>query len=104
MAEFSTTDTLPAGIVFGAKDLQEVMQNVRTIITTPKGTLPLDRNFGISFNFVDSPIHKAQAMAEQEIFMQLRKYEPRAILKQITWRADPLSGSFKPNVTVQVRL
>jgi len=104
MAEFSTTDTLPTGIIFGANGIQEVMQNVKTIITTPKGTQPLDRDFGISFDFVDRPIPKAQAMAEQSIFMALRKYEPRAILKQITWNADPLNGSIKPDVTVQVRL
>lgn len=104
MAEFSTLDALPSGIIFGAKEIQEVMQNVRTIITTPKGTQPLDRDFGISTDFVDRPIPRAQAMAEQEIFMALRKYEPRAILKLITWNADPINGSIKPDVTVQVRL
>jgi len=104
MAEFSTVDTLPAEVVFGATGIQEVMQNVKMIVMTRKGTQPMDRDFGISFDFLDSPMPRVQAKAEQEIFMALRKYEPRAILKQITWNSDPMTGNVKPTVSVQVRL
>jgi phage baseplate assembly protein W len=104
MAEWQTVDTLPNEIIFGASGVQEVMQNVKLIIMTRKGTQPLDRDFGISFDFLDSPTPKVQAMVEQEIFMALRKYEPRAVLKQITWNSDTISGSVKPNVSIQVRL
>jgi phage baseplate assembly protein W len=104
MAEWQTLDTLPKEIVFGASGVQEVMQNVKLIIMTRKGTQPLDRNFGISYTFLDSPMTRVQALIEQEIFMALRKYEPRAILKQVTWNGDPISGSVRPNVSIQVRL
>ena len=104
MVEFTTVDTLPAEIVFGATGVQEVMQNVKLIITTRKGTQPLDRDFGISFDFLDGPMPSVQAKAEQEVFMALRKYEPRAVLKQVAWSIDPLSGSARPNISVQVRL
>ena len=103
MAGWQTLDALPKEIVFGTSEVQEVMQNVKLIIMTRKGTQPLDRNFGISYDFVDSPMLRVRAMAEQEIFMALRKYEPRAVLKQITWNSDPVSGSVKPNVSIQVR-
>jgi phage baseplate assembly protein W len=104
MAEWQTLDTLPKEIVFGTSGIQEVMQNVKLIIMTRKGTQPLDRDFGISFDFLDSPMPRVQAKVEQEIFMALRKYEPRAVLKQIMWNSDPISGSVKPNVSIQVRL
>jgi phage baseplate assembly protein W len=104
MAEWQTLDTLPKEIVFGTSGIQEVMQNVKLIIMTRKGTQPLDRDFGISFDFLDSPMPMVQVKVEQEIFMALRKYEPRAVLKQITWNSDPISGSVKPNVSIQVRL
>jgi len=97
-----TLDSLPSNIVFGTSGVNEVIQNVRTIITTPKGTLPLDRGFGISIQFLDSPITTARAKAEQEIFMQVKKYEPRAVIKQIIWANDPISGSLKPNVVLEV--
>jgi len=104
MATFNTVDSLPSEIVFGTTGIQEVMQNVKLLIMTRKGTQPLDRDFGISFDFIDSPTLQVKAKVEQEIFMALRKYEPRAVLKQITWDSDPMSGTFRPNVSVQVVL
>jgi phage baseplate assembly protein W len=79
------------------------MQNIRTILTTRRGTVPLDRDFGISFDFLDSPINLTRAKAEQEIFLQLKKYEPRAILKQIMWETGVISGQVFPSVRVEVK-
>jgi phage baseplate assembly protein W len=93
---------LPANVMYGLTGVPEVMQNVRTILTTRRGTVPLDRDFGISFDFLDSPINITQAKSEQEIFLQLKKYEPRAILKQIMWETDAVSGQIFPSVKVEV--
>jgi phage baseplate assembly protein W len=95
-------ESLPANVAYGLSGVLEIMQNVRTILTTRRGTVPLDRDFGISFDFLDSPINKTQAKAEQEIFLQLKKYEPRAILKQIMWETDVISGQISPSVKVEV--
>jgi phage baseplate assembly protein W len=95
-------ESLPTGIVYGLNGIQEVMQNVRMILTTRRGTVPLNRDFGISFEFLDSPINTTRAKAEQEIFLQLKKYEPRAILKQIMWETDVVSGQILPMVKVEV--
>jgi phage baseplate assembly protein W len=99
-----TVESLPTNISFGLTGVSEVMQNVRTILTTRRGTVPLDRDFGISFEFLDSPINTTRAKEEQEIFLQMKKYEPRAILKQIIWNADVLSGQISPTVKVEVNL
>jgi uncharacterized protein len=101
----TTIDSLPSGVNFGLTNVPEVMQNVRTILTTRRGTVPLDRDFGISFEFLDSPINTTRAKVEQEIFLQLKKYEPRAILKQILWDTDLLlSGKISPTVKVEINL
>jgi phage baseplate assembly protein W len=99
-----TVESLPANIAYGLSGVPEVMQNVRTILTTRRGTVPLDRDFGISFDFLDSPINLTRAKAEQEIFLQLKKYEPRAILKQILWETDVISGQILPSVKVEIYL
>jgi len=99
-----TVESLPVGITFGLEGVSEVMQNVRTLLTTRRGTVPMDRDFGISFDFLDSPINKTRAMAEQEIFLQLKKYEPRAILKQIIWDGSVIEGQLFPKVRVEVNL
>ena len=99
-----TVESVPANVTYGLTGIAEVMQNVRLILTTRRGTVPLDRNFGVSFEFLDSPINLTQAKAEQEIFMQIKKYEPRATLKQIEWAADALTGQLSPKVKVEVNL
>jgi phage baseplate assembly protein W len=96
-------ESLPGDIAYGLTGISEIMQNVRTILTTRRGTVPLDRNFGISFEFLDSPINITRAKAEQEIFQQLKKYEPRAILKQIIWETDVMAGHILPSVRVEIK-
>jgi phage baseplate assembly protein W len=95
-------ESLPANVAYGLFGVLEIMQNVRTILTTRRGTVPLDRDFGISFDFLDSPINTTRAKAEQEIFLQLKKYEPRVILKQIMWETDVISGQISPSVKVEI--
>jgi phage baseplate assembly protein W len=97
-------ESLPAEVTFGLSGVPEVMQNVRTILTTRRGTVPLDREFGISQEFLDSPINTARAKVEQEIFLQLKKYEPRAVLKQIEWDGNVSAGLITPKVKVEVNL
>lgn len=98
-----TVENLSANITFGLTGVPRVMQNVRTLLTTRRGTVPLDRDFGISQEFLDSPINTTQAKAEQEIFLQMKKYVPEAILKQIKWGADVISGKIWPTVKVEVK-
>ena len=97
-----TVESLPVNITFGLSGVPRIMQNVRTLLTTRRGTVPLDRDFGISFDFLDSPVNVTRAKAEQEIFLQMKKYEPRAILKQIKWDANVISGEIWPTVKVEV--
>ncbi len=46
-------------------ELQEILQNVRTICTTAKYSVPLDREFGINGVFVDEPVNRAKAAYTQ---------------------------------------
>jgi phage baseplate assembly protein W len=100
--QWVTLDAMPNNITLGATGVLAIMQNVRTILTTRKGTQPLDRDFGISMDFLDSPSMQLRAMAEQECFMALKKYEPRAVLKEIRWEADIKAGKFWPDILIQV--
>ena len=102
MEQWVTLDSLPSNMTFGATGILDVMQCVRNILTTPKGTQPMDRDFGIEIDFLDSPVLETRARAEQSCFMALRKYEPRAVLRQVRWNADTMSGKFWPDVLIQV--
>ncbi len=89
-------DFAPATVV------EEVIQNVRTIITTIKYSIPLDRAFGIDGAVVDQPIHVARAKLTDEIFRAVRRYEPRAVIESIDFEAD-ISGRLTPRLEVSIR-
>ena len=80
---------------------EEVLQNVRTIITTIKGSIPLDREFGIDGEVVDLPINVAKAKMTNEIFRAIRIYEPRAVIESISFDGE-LSGRLLPTVEVSI--
>ena len=81
--------------------VEEVLQNVGTIITTIKGTIPLDRSFGIDGDVVDLPINVAKARLTNEIFRAIRIYEPRAVIESISFDGEA-SGHLIPTVEVSV--
>jgi phage baseplate assembly protein W len=86
-------------------EVVEILQNVRTIIGTRKGTVPLDRDFGISWDYVDQPIAVAQMLMRSEIVDAVETYEPRAKVESVTFHGsqeDSLDGVLKPIVTVSI--
>lgn len=69
-------------------DALEIMQNVRTILATPKYSVPLFREFGVEDGLTDTPINTAGAKLKSEIIMAVRKYEPRAEISYIEFVPD----------------
>lgn len=98
--EINTAVDLPI-VLIPQSELEEVLQNVRTIISTIKGTVPLDRDFGISGDIVDLPIHVAQAKLSNEIFQAVKQYEPRVTIEDITFSITD-TGKLLPKVKVSI--
>jgi phage baseplate assembly protein W len=104
MAEFEITADLRNVVFSPSSEIQEIIQNVRTIISTRKGNVPLDRDFGLDWGFVDQPLAVSQAMLSAEVVRQVKKYEPRAVVIRVGF--DPSSnaadGQLKPIVVIGV--
>jgi phage baseplate assembly protein W len=94
----------PSSIDFGARGVDEVLQNVRTYLCTPRFSVVLDRAMGIDASLVDRPINKAQAILSSDIFMNLSRHEPRAKVLSIDFSGDGLDGTLVPVVKVRVNL
>ena len=75
------------------------MQNVRTICTTPKYSVPMDRLFGVDAAMLDRPTPKAMAAIQAEIVQAVRKYEPRCKVKKVI-----LDGDMDGKLNVKVRI
>jgi uncharacterized protein len=95
----------PAGVQVGAIGPAAILQSVRTIIATPEGSVPLDRDFGCTWSLIDQPAPRAVALLTGEIITKIRKYEPRARVTFIGWdQTDDEAGDgvLKPIVYVEI--
>jgi hypothetical protein len=68
---------------FAAEGLEEIYQNVKMILNTRKGSVPLDREFGLDWQIIDSPTSAFVQKLKKDIAEQIEKYEPRVKLNKI---------------------
>ena len=46
---------------------EEILQNVRTICSTVVGSVPLDRDFGMSMDMLDQPINLSRMLFQSAV-------------------------------------
>lgn len=83
--------------------LDEVKQNVATIIATERGSVPYDRAFGIDRKPLDMPVNIGRAKMTADIVRTVRKYEPRARIIRIDWPSiDGVEGVSEPVAVIEL--
>ena len=82
-------------------ELVEIAQNVKTILTTVKGEVFLDRSFGISGEIIDKPVNSVRAKLTAEIADAVNKFEPRAKVTDCFYKADE---NGKVTVTARIKV
>jgi len=90
------------GFAYGEGDnalRREILRNVRTILTTPVGTCPLYREFGIDASILDEPTDVAQNLMAVEIMDAVERWEPRVQVTEVTFEAN-LDGQLRTKVVL----
>ena len=96
----------PTPLNLGARGVEEILQNVRVILATSRGTVPLDRTFGIRAEILDLPLPEAMAMYTGEAAAAVERWEPRARIIAVDSRRDEdgaMDGRLRPVVTVRIQ-
>lgn len=86
-------------------ETEEILQNVRTILTTCVGTVPLDRDLGISYEYVDKPLPVARSLMQAAVIDAIEEFEPRATVESVTFddnTDDAMDGITRPRVIVSI--
>lgn len=86
-------------------EVAEILQNVRTILTTRIGTVPLHRDFGVSWEHLDKPYPVAKAMMMVLVIEVVEAFEPRAKVVSVEFDEtvdEVMEGLLKPRVIVEV--
>lgn len=82
---------------------EEVLQNVRCLLLTTKGTVWMYRGFGLSCELVDRPINVVQHKFLSEVVKAVQRYEPRAKVKSVRWQqSQAQEGILRPIITLEV--
>lgn len=79
---------------------REIARNVQTILTTPVGTCPLYRDFGIDVTSVDKPMDVAKNNYAVAAMEAVDRFEPRVQVQEVTFTQDASSGKFRPKVVI----
>lgn len=101
MAEYNLT--LDADVNFSpANEIEEVLQNVRTIVNTVVKSVPMDRELGINTDLLDAPINIVGGKLQAQIMDAINKFEPRAKVKSIAFSGDVAQGKIIPTIKVAI--
>lgn len=93
----------PSVINFRPKTvLDEIFQNINTIIGTYKFSVPLFRSFGFQAEFIDKPMSILQPLYVREVVETVEKYEPRVIVEEVKMTAE-LDGKAYPIIIFTLR-
>lgn len=63
--------------------VEEVVQNVRTLLATAPGTVPLSRAMGTPQDTLDTPESAAGARLQAAVVLAVKAYEPRVKVKRV---------------------
>ncbi len=85
--------------------INSVLQNIAVILSTPKGSVPLYRDFGLDWRHLDRPINVAKVMMISEVREAVERWEPRATVQNVSFSVDPAQpGTLIPTVEVEISL
>ena len=81
---------------------EEVAQNIAFLLSTPKGSVPMMRDFGIDAGLLDEPTPKTKAKLKAQVIEQIQRYETRAKIKEIEL-AESEEGKLEPKLRWELR-
>jgi len=88
-------------IVISKNDLpKEKVEQVHALVTTPAGTIPGDRAYGIDQSIQDLPIEIYKVKYVSEISVKVKKYIPGIQVKEVLFELDPKDGRVLPKVVI----
>lgn len=104
--EITVVMSAPASVEIGATGLRGLAQELRTAFATRKGSVPLDRDFGLSWDMIDLSLPESRPMLVAEIGRGLERCVPRIKVKSVAFRPDAseaADGKLTPVVVVEIR-
>lgn len=81
---------------YHSPEAEDITRCLQTLYATREGSQPLDRKFGVSWDFIDKPLPVAKAEYAFEVIRKTREYESRVKVKEVTYEVVAKSGLLRP--------
>jgi len=95
-------DNVAKPLKLGLTGIEEIAQNIRLILSTPKGSIPLDRNFGINWDLIDKSFPATIQLLKAEVVKAVETYEPRVKVKEVKVKDATPDGRLSIGVLVDI--
>jgi phage baseplate assembly protein W len=82
-------------------ELEDISRCLCTLYGSMAGEQGLDRDFGLSTDFLDQSSESAQVLYTAEVVRKTALYEPRARVTRVEYTGDK-EGRLKPKVVVEL--
>lgn len=79
--------------------LAELDRKIKLLLTTPVGTMPLDREFGTDWSFLDMPSEMAKSLFAAEAAGKIQTFIPEVRVDAVEWTASE-DGTLIPKVVI----
>ena len=76
--------------------VEEILQNVYTIVSTTYFSVPLFREFGVTATFLDTTDMLARSKLVGEIIEKVELFENRVIVEEVAFKSDGDDGILMP--------
>lgn len=95
--KFSTADSID----WNATGIEQLKNKVLNILRTRLGEVPYMPTLGIDFDHVDTPLLQHRAVLVAEVRQQLNRWEPSAMLDDLSIRPDD-TGNYNVEVVISL--
>lgn len=80
---------------------QEVLRNIAIILDTMAGSVPLVRDLGADGGFYGRPLNVIENEIVANIYDQIERFEPRAIIADVMVEMDHMTGKLIPVIEIE---
>lgn len=80
------------------KEEEALSQQLRTLLATRAGSVPIVRDYGIDWSFLDAPPEVAESLFYQELLSKTEQYLPEIQIKSVTFEANSQNGEMQAKI------
>ena len=84
---------------FSDNKLADLDRSICLLLSTRAGTIPLDRELGLSMDFIDMPPETAKSLYTAEVTEKVSKFIPEVRVQEVTWTGGN-TGKLFPKVVI----